>query len=443
VPHQQPLTIELEPAALPSAVPATVRAHLVGVAGRQPWLFHGELSDQHARAVRAGELPRALLERAVPLRFWSGVEGEFAQPLTWLDEGQRYSLVLPGWGVAQVWDIAADSVPRAERLFPGPGSAIQSVVVQCAASFPERLPALVLEPGGISVRASFTSWGTDRCVTLIPERAPTEPGVLPPLWAETLLEPGAFASVTPASPVPLACAGERLLGACFEVFDDRVLVTTPDERLFRVISPAARLVATRARQRALLVAGLAPGEPVELRGEMLSADGSSRPLELPVTTRAALRHLVLSEVLANPSGPEPASEWVELVNDGDDPVTLAGLWLEDSGGRAFLPDAELGPRETALLVNAGFHASSLDTPLAPSVRLLELASLGARGLSNAGEALLLVGPEGVVSRFPAFGASRAGRSIARRSFHAADDDPSAFAEHGAPGASPGSANTFD
>jgi hypothetical protein len=94
-------------------------------------------------------------------------------------------------------------------------------------------------------------------------------------------------------------------------------------------------------------------------------------------------------------------------------------------------------------VNAGFHASSLDAPVPPHVRRLELASLGARGLSNAGEALLLVGPEGVVSRFPAFGASRAGRSIARRSFEAVDDDPKAFAEHGAPGASPGGPNTFD
>jgi hypothetical protein len=84
-----------------------------------------------------------------------------------------------------------------------------------------------------------------------------------------------------------------------------------------------------------------------------------------------------------------------------------------------------------------------DAPLATAVRRLELASLGARGLSNTGEALLLVGPEGVVSRFPAFGASRAGHSIARRSLEAADDDPNAFAEHGAPGASPGAPNTFE
>jgi hypothetical protein len=443
---QAPLTVELEPAASPSAVPATLRARLVGIAGARPWLFRGELSEHHARAVRTGELPSSLLDRAVPLRFWGDAQGEVVQPLTWLDEGQRYTLALAGFGIAQVWDVAADSLPRAERVFPAPGQAVHRVAVQCAASFPEHLPALTLEPGAVPLRVSLERWGGANCVTVVAERAPTEPGVLPPQWAGTLLAPGAFVTPPPAAPAPapVACVGgQPVLGACLEVLDDRVLVTTPDARLWRLTSPEARAVVTSANQRTSLVFGLAAGEQVELRGSVLPADGSSQALDLRVTTAAAFRHLVLSEVLANPLGPEPGSEWIELVNDSDRAVSLAGLWLEDTGGRAFLPEAELAPRETALLVNAGFRPSSLDAPLAPSVRLLELASLGARGLSNAGEALLLVGPEGVVSRFPAFGPNHAGRSIARRSFDAADDDPSAFAEHGAPGASPGAANTFD
>jgi hypothetical protein len=445
VPSQQPLlTVELEPAAPPSAVPPTLRARLVGVVGGRPWLLRGEVSEQHARAVRTGELPSALLERALPLRFWGDARGQVVQPLTWLDEGQRYTLALEGFGIAQVWDIATDSLPRAERVFPAPGRAVQRVAVQCAASFPERLPTLVLEPGAVPVGVSLEKWGAASCVTLAAERAPTEPGVLPPLWAETLLVPGAFATPPPATAAPVVCAGgEPLLGACLELLDDRVLVTTPDDRLWRLTSPVARVVVTSANQRSSLVSGLVAGEQVELRGSVLSASGSRQTLDLRVTTGPALRHLVLSEVLANPLGPEPGSEWIELVNDSDQAVSLAGLWLEDAGGRAFLPEAELAPRETALLVNAGFRSSSLDAPLAPSVRLLELASLGERGLSNTGEALLLVGPEGVVSRFPAFGANHAGRSIARRFFDAADDDPSMFAEHGEPGASPGAANTFD
>jgi hypothetical protein len=94
-------------------------------------------------------------------------------------------------------------------------------------------------------------------------------------------------------------------------------------------------------------------------------------------------------------------------------------------------------------VPAGFRPSLLDAPIAPGTRLVELASLGTRGLSNSGEALLLVGPEGVVARFPLLAASHAGRSWARRALTTADDDPRAFAEHGTPGASPGAPNTFD
>src|SRR5688572_5714545 len=71
---QAPLTVELEPAASPSAVPATLRARLVGIAGARPWLFRGELSEHHARAVRTGELPSSLLDRAVPLRFWGDAQ---------------------------------------------------------------------------------------------------------------------------------------------------------------------------------------------------------------------------------------------------------------------------------------------------------------------------------------------------------------------------------
>jgi len=56
---------------------------------------------------------------------------------------------------------------------------------------------------------------------------------------------------------------------------------------------------------------------------------------------------------------------------------------------------------------------------------------------------MLVGHEGVLSRFPALPAEHAGWSWARRSFDAADDDPTAFSTHGSPGASPGAANHFD
>ena len=74
--------------------------------------------------------------------------------------------------------------------------------------------------------------------------------------------------------------------------------------------------------------------------------------------------------------------------------------------------------------------------------MVRMASLGTRGLSNSGEALLLVGPEGTLSRFPGLVAKTAGHSMARRTPDAADDDDEAFAEHADPGASPGAPNEF-
>ena len=438
------VTVRFEPVAAPNALPPAFRARLLGAAGGSPWLLRGELSEHYARAVRLGELPSALLERAVPLRFWSDEQGELVQPLSWLDDGQRYSLVLVGVGIVQVWDIAAGATPRAERLFPAPHRAVHRVAVHCSESFGEPSPALLLEPEAIPVRASVASWDSSACVTFVAERAPSAAAVLPPVWAGTLLTPGVFAPLPPKPASTLACSeGQRVLGACLEVLDDRVLVTTAEDTLWRLTAPEARVVATYANERASLVGGLAPGQLVELRGSTLLADASSQALELKVTTAGARRHLVLSEVLANPLGPEPGSEWAELVNDAAAAVSLSKLWLEDAGGRSFLPDLELAPRETVLLVGAGFRSSSLDVAPGQDVRLIELTSLGLRGLANSGEALLLVGPEGVVSRFPAFAAAHAGRSIARRSFAAADDDPAAFAEHAAPGASPGAANVFD
>ena len=65
-------------------------------------------------------------------------------------------------------------------------------------------------------------------------------------------------------------------------------------------------------------------------------------------------------MLANPAGPEPASEWIEVVNDSARTASLADVWLEDSGGHARLPEGELAPGEIVLLVGADFRESGLD-----------------------------------------------------------------------------------
>src|SRR6185369_13432174 len=66
---------------------------------------------------------------------------------------------------------------------------------------------------------------------------------------------------------------------------------------------------------------------------------SSSPLAFD--TPPALPPIVITEVLANAAGPEPAQEYVELRNLGANPVSLAGLRLEDSKGGDDLPPLEL------------------------------------------------------------------------------------------------------
>jgi hypothetical protein len=441
------LLVSFEPAAEAQVLPANVRARVHGAKAATPWLFRGELSQQYDRALRAAELPAALRERAVPLRFWSEQADTWLQPLAWLEAGEHYTLALLNHGAVQGWDIAFDTTARAEQLFPARGRPVQRVSVQCSPSFSELTGSLQLAPGDTAVRVSFDTprlRGTT-CITLQADQQLHEPGVLPPSLGGVLLVPQAFRQLDePPRMTQENCAGQVVFDSCLETLDDRVLVTAlSHDTLWLIEAPEPHVVVSTAGTRTTLLRALLPETTVSLRGNALSSNGLSEAILLDLTTLPARRHLALTEVLANPLGPEPESEWIELVNDSDDPVELGGLWLEDAASKNELPHAVLAAGETVLLVSASFRPSALDVPIAQGTRSLELESLGARGLSNSGEALLLVGPEGIVARFPALAAAHAGRSIARRSLDAEDHDPTVFAEHGTPGASPGAPNTFD
>lgn len=439
--------VTFEPVTTPGAVPPSVRARLSASAGAQPWLFRGELSQHYERELRQGQLASALQARAVPLSFWTEQTDLLLQPLAWLEPGEPYTLALLGAGAVDVWDVADDERARAEQFFPAPGRPVRTVSIQCSSAFEGEAPPVTLAPGHVPLDVTFDATrplGTT-CVKLTAERALEGPGVLPPSLLGVLLAPGAFQPEDHrAVSAPSSCSGVVELDSCIEVRDDRVLVTPLSrDTLWQVAEPTLRVVVSSAGRRTTLLNGLTPLTSYAVRGSLLTSDAVSQRFVLEVTTARAARHLILSEVLANPLGPEPASEWIELTNDSNQPVELGGLWLEDATSRSALPSELLAPRETALLVAAGFRPSALDVPIAPGTRLLTLQALGARGLSNSGEALLLVGPEGIVARFPALAAPHAGRSLARRALDGADDDPATFGEHGGAGASPGSPNRFD
>jgi hypothetical protein len=128
-----------------------------------------------------------------------------------------------------------------------------------------------------------------------------------------------------------------------------------------------------------------------------AASGSPLAFETP----AALPPIAITEVLANPKGPEPAQEYVELRNLGDADLTLGGLRLEDSKGGDDLPAETLAAGAYALVVASGFDPAqgSDPGPRAGTLILRVDSRIGADGLSNGGEAVKLVLGDAVVSSY--------------------------------------------
>jgi hypothetical protein len=111
--------------------------------------------------------------------------------------------------------------------------------------------------------------------------------------------------------------------------------------------------------------------------------------------------IAITEVLANPKGPEPAQEYVELRNLGDGDLALAGLRIEDSKGGDDLPAETLAAGAYALVVASGYDPMQGDDP-APRAGTLILrvdSRIGADGLSNGGEDVKLVLGDAVVSSY--------------------------------------------
>jgi hypothetical protein len=118
-------------------------------------------------------------------------------------------------------------------------------------------------------------------------------------------------------------------------------------------------------------------------------------------TPAALPPVVITEVLANPAGPEPQQEYVELRNLGDTDVPLDGLRLQDSKGGDDLPAETLAAGGYGLVVTASYDPAEGSDPAPRAGTLLVRVDtrIGADGLSNAGEAVQLVAGDAVVSSY--------------------------------------------
>jgi hypothetical protein len=125
-----------------------------------------------------------------------------------------------------------------------------------------------------------------------------------------------------------------------------------------------------------------------------SADSAAVALHLP----PKVPRLVITEVLANPAGSEYTQEFVELQNLEAEPVSLAGMLIEDKTGSDVLPDLAVPAGGFALLVAATFVADDGKDPVPRDGTVMVPVSgrIGADGLSNSGEPVRLLSSNGVV-----------------------------------------------
>jgi hypothetical protein len=443
--------VTLEPAAAFDQAPPVLRLS-VALPESSPdraedvLLVSGKLSDYHLGRIKKRDLPQTLVGRILPAVSWLDGAALIIAPSAPLAAAESYTLASPTHGRIVELRVASEGPPLLTRLWPPAASGKGSERLLYCGETPISLleSELWLEPGRLEASLVPEPEG---CVAVSPRTAP-EPGarlVPPPLVSGHALDPSPIEHAEHAPPADAACAPTELRfgPGCVLVEDDRALVRSTSEPMLWIASgPGIEALEPVAADGRWVLRGLVPASELPIALTVLDLSGRPRSANVTLHTAAAQPRLVLSEVLANPLGPEPGQEWVEVVNDGLLPVELAGWTLEDVGGVSELPQAVLAPGEYALIVRDDFVLDDgLDVVPAPGTTIVRVPQLGKNGLSNTGEPLALRAPDGaLVSRFPAFPKPKAGISVARRRPWDLDDVPGAFGHHASPGASPGAPN---
>lgn len=437
------VVVTVEPSASLDAVPAVLRLRVaaarVAIDPSVVVLVQGHAGPAHLRQVQRGELSAALTERQIPALIFPDPPAEDAvqpsgvvvAPTVALTPGERYALLIgEPPEIVEIKVSASDPTPVLERLWPPLGSsATASLGVWCGReALAEVDEPIQLAPDGQQGRMQRGVAAGDlgqRCVRF--EAAPdeaTEGGVPPPVLLSTesafLLDPRPLSmEAEPAPLTPVACAMDELAfgPGCARIFDDRLAARSPNEpALWSVQGDSVDRVFTTAAGEPFVIQSLPASSTVSLSIAVVDNGGQALRAIFSAPTLPPMAHVVLNEVFANPIGPEPAQEWVEIVNDGAVPAELDGYVLGDIGGETVLPAATLLPGSFALIVNEGFvEDDDYDPAPAPSTLMLRVPKLGQAGLANGGEPLMLRDAAGtVVSRFPAGPKLKAGMSVSRR-----------------------------
>ena len=448
--------VRVEPAAPLDAAPPVlwIRAEMP-VDPARIVLARGHAGSAQVSQVRRGEISKALQGELVPVTIWSEEPPQggatssgsvIIVPLEALSPGDEYTLLSgePAWATT-LHIVDDDPAPILARVWPPPGaSATARYAVWCGE---EALPpidqAMVLAPAGLHgriVRGLVDGGaGADRCLRFeAPAASETiDPHGQPPPSVSAgdrliRLDPRPIEAGAPGHPIPpLDCeAPEIPFGpGCALVADDRLTVRAPAAPvLWTIVGAGVDRVQVTGEGESFAVTGLAPASNATLDIAAVDDRGEIARTTFQLATLASMPHLILNEVLANPLGPEPRQEWVEIFNDGSLPAELGGHVLIDVGGETALPSGTLLPGGFALIVNQAFIDDDGQDPAPePGSLVVRVPKLGHGGLSNAGEPLSLRDPNGVViSRSPVGPKTKAGMSLARLTPAAPDAQEGSF-----------------
>lgn len=164
--------------------------------------------------------------------------------------------------------------------------------------------------------------------------------------------------------------------------------------------------------------------------------GNSTEAREPLELARGLAPLSIMEIRANPRGPEPELEYVEILNFGREPVDLQDFTLaganEPARGSVVSAPVKVVAGARALLVADRFDAArgGLDAPPPAGALLVRLGtSLTRGGLANAGEAIVLRDArDRRLSGAPPLSASTPGSCLHRRTADLRGDDAPLFEE---------------
>lgn len=403
-----------------------------------PFVFLFDAVDVEALREDLGRSPvrQEHLRRVIETEVTADASGITMTPTATLEPG-AYRVALAAWAAAgeQVlgeafvapFTVAADGGATLTHTWPPDGStgvayAIDRAILRFDGEV-EGLNAIQLVGSHGAITSSATrsacedvGWPRGSCVTL------SWDGVLRPAAAyrveigEALVDRGG----APVGPLqvgfvtgrdamrapnllPLVCGLDETpadLG-CALADDARVTLRLRADTpvIASLTSPRAvdRQLAPRGEITLSLALGIDAAVDAELRLEGLA--GETLSATIPLRTHPTLAAITIAEVRADPRGPEPRQEYVELLNYGASAVELTGLALSDRADRLGdeLPLSPMLPAGArALLVADAFDPNDpADPPVPPGVMLVRIGtSLASGGLSNAGEPLFLRDTEG-------------------------------------------------